>query len=95
MKVTEEEVKHISGLARLKFNDDEIQKYTKDLGEIAEFVEKLNEVNVEGVSPTAHILDIKNVFRKDDLKESYNREELFRNAPSFEAGCISVPKVVE
>lgn len=95
MKVTEEEVKHIAGLARLKFSDDEIQKYTKDLGEIAEFVEKLNEVNVEGVSPTAHILDIKNVFRKDDLKESYNREELFRNAPSFEAGCISVPKVVE
>lgn len=95
MKVTEEEVKHIAGLARLKFSDDEIQKYTKDLGEIAEFVEKLNEVNVEGVSPTAHILDIKNVFREDDLKESYNREKLFRNAPSFEAGCISVPKVVE
>lgn len=95
MKVTEEEAKHIASLARLKFSDQEIQKYAKDLGDIAEFVEKLNEVNVEGITPTAHILNIKNVFRKDELMESYNREELFRNAPSWDAGCISVPKVVE
>lgn len=95
MKVTSEEVKHIAKLARLNLNDQEVEKYTKDLGAIAEFVEKLNEVNVEGVSATAHILDVKNVFRKDELKDSVNREELFKNAPSWEAGCISVPKVVE
>ena len=95
MKISEEEVKHIAGLARLKFNDEEVQKLTKDLGSIVEFAETLNEINVEGITPTAHILDIKNVFRKDELKESYNREELLKNAPSKDAGCISVPKVVE
>lgn len=95
MKITTDEVKHIASLARLKLSDEEVEKYAKDLGDIAEFVEKLNEVDVEGISPKAHILDIKNVFRKDELKPSYVREELFRNAPSWEAGCISVPKVVE
>lgn len=95
MKISEEEVKHIANLARLKFNDEEVQKLTKDLGSMVEFAETLNEVNVEGITPTAHILDIKNVFRKDELKGSYEREELLKNAPSKEAGCISVPKVVE
>lgn len=95
MKVTEAEVKHIAKLARLKVTDDMVQKYVKDLGEISNFVEALNEVPTDGVMPTAHILDIKNVFRKDELVESYDRETLFQNAPSFESGCISVPKVIE
>ena len=95
MKISEDEVKHIASLAKLELNDSEIEKYAKDLGEIAEFVEKLNEVKTDGVKPTAHILDIKNVFRKDEKKESFDREEILKNAPSKDAGCISVPKVVE
>ena len=95
MKISEDEVKHIANLARLKFNDEEVIKLTKDLGSIVEFAGKLNEVNVDGVVPTAHILDIKNVFREDELKDSYDREELLKNAPSKDAGCISVPKVLE
>ena len=42
-----------------------------------------------------NILDIKNVFRKDQLKDSYDREEILMNAPEKQAGCVSVPKVVE
>lgn len=95
MKISKEEVKHIASLARLKLNDEEVDKYARDLGDIASFVEKLNEVDVTGIEPTAHILDMKNIFRKDELQDSYNREEILRNAPSKEAGCISVPKVVE
>lgn len=95
MKVTESEVVHIAKLARLKLTGSEVKKYAADLEEISAFVEKLNEIDTEGVFPTAHILDIKNIFRKDELKKSYNREELFQNAPSFESGCISVPKVIE
>ena len=55
MKVSEEEVRHIAGLARLKFTDEEIAKYTKDLASIVEFSEKLNEIDVSEVTPTAHI----------------------------------------
>lgn len=95
MKVTESEVKHIAKLARLKVTEEMVQKYVNDLGEISNFVESLNEIPTEVVIPTAHILNIQNVFRKDELKESYDRDTLFQNAPSFESGCISVPKVVE
>lgn len=95
MKISEEEVKHIANLAKLNLSEEEVQKYSKDLGEIATFVEKLNEVDVTGVEPTAHILDIKNVFRKDENISTFEREEILKNAPSKEAGCISVPRVVE
>ena len=95
MRISEEEVKHIASLAKLKLNEDEVTKYANELGQIAEFVDQLKEINVEGIKPTAHILDIKNVFRKDERKASFDREEILKNAPSKEAGCISVPKVVE
>ena len=95
MKITHEEVKHIAKLAKLSLSEDEVEKYAKDLGDIAGFVEKLNEVDVTGVNPTAHAVDKYNVFRQDKLKDSYNREAILKNAPSKEAGCISVPKVVE
>jgi aspartyl-tRNA(Asn)/glutamyl-tRNA(Gln) amidotransferase subunit C len=95
MSVSKEQVKHIANLSRLKLSDEELEKYTNDLSNIVEFAETLSEINVDGVEPTAHILQIQNVFRKDEVKESYNREELFANAPTKEAGCISVPKVVE
>ena len=95
MKISEEEVKHIAKLAKLDLNEAEVEKYAIELGQIAEFVEKLNEVDITGVKPTAHILDVKNVFRKDERTGSFNREEILKNAPSKDAGCISVPKVVE
>ena len=95
MKISNEEVKHIARLAKLSLSEEEIEKYSKDLGDIATFIEALNEVDISGVEPTAHVVDKKNVFRKDEMKDSFNREEILKNAPSKEAGCISVPKVVE
>ena len=50
---------------------------------------------MEGVKPTAHILDIKNVFREDNVEKSYDRELILKNAPEKEAGCVSVPQTVE
>lgn len=95
MKVDKETVKYIANLSKIKVSEDEIDKYSKDLSQVIQFVEVLNEVNIEGVKPTAHILNIQNVFRKDEVKPSYDRDELLANAPSKEAGCYSVPKVVE
>lgn len=95
MKISNEEVKHIAKLAKLSLSEEEVEKYAKDLESIATFMEKLNEVDITGVEPTAHIVDKKNVFRKDENKPSIEREQMLKNAPSKEAGCISVPKVVE
>ena len=95
MVISKDEVKHIARLAKLSLSEEEVEKYACDLGQIAEFVEQLNEIDISGVSPTAHVVDKKNVFRKDEKKESFPREQILKNAPSKEAGCISVPKVVE
>ena len=95
MSVSKEEVKHLAKLSRLEFDDKELDKITNDLSSIVEFANQLSKVDVEGVKPTAHILDIHNVFRKDEVHESYDREKLLQNAPTKAAGCVSVPKVVE
>ncbi len=95
MSISKEDVKKIASLSRLEFNEEELEKFTTDLSNIVDFANTLSEINVDGVKPTAHILDIKNVFRKDEIKESYDREEILKNAPDSEAGCVSVPKTVE
>ena len=95
MSVSKEDVKHIANLSKLNLTDEELDKYTTDLSNIVDFANELSNINVDGVKPTAHILDIKNVFRKDEVDASYDREEILKNAPSRDAGCISVPKVVE
>ena len=95
MSVSKEEVKHIAVLSKLQLTDQELEKYTSDLSNIVDFANELSNVDVDGTKPTAHILDIKNVFRKDEEQPSYDREEILKNAPSKDAGCVSVPKVVE
>lgn len=95
MSVSKEDVKHIAKLSKLNLTEKELEKYTNELSSIVDFANELSNINVEGIKPTAHILDIKNVFRKDEVQPSYDREEILKNAPSKDAGCVSVPKVVE
>lgn len=95
MSVSKEDVLHIAKLSRLSLTEQELEKYTTDLSNIVNFANELSNIDISDVKPTAHILDIKNVFRKDKVQESYDREEILKNAPTKDAGCISVPKVVE
>lgn len=95
MSVSKEEVKHIANLSKLYLTEEELESYTTNLSNIVNFANELTNIDVEGVKPTAHILDIKNVFREDKVEPSYEREEILKNAPTKEAGCVSVPKVVE
>lgn len=95
MGINKEQVESVAKLARLKLNEKQLEKYTADLSNIVDFANTLMEVDVSNVEPTAHILKIQNVFREDVINESYNRDELLKNAPTKEAGCISVPKTVE
>ena len=95
MSVSRDDVKHIANLSKLNLTDEELEKYTTELSDIVNFANELSSIDVNGVMPTNHILDIKNVFREDKSDISYNREEILKNAPTKEAGCISVPKVME
>lgn len=95
MSISNEEVNHLANLSKLNFSDEKLDKYAQELSKIVEFADTLSKVDINGVAPTAHILDIKNVFRKDEKENSYKREEILKNAPDSEAGCVSVPKTLE
>ena len=95
MKITREEVLHVAGLARLRFTEAQADTFSNQLGSILEYVEKLNELDLEGVEPTAHVHDIVNAFRADEVRPSLNNEQALANAPEPEEGCFKVAKVID
>ena len=95
MSISRDDVLHIANLSKLYIEEEKLEKYTKDLSNVVDLANSLEKVNVEGVNPTNHILDIKNVFREDEVVPSFNREDVLKNAPQAQGGCVSVPKVVE
>ncbi len=94
MKITKDEVLYVADLARLNLAEAAIEKFAGQIGEILEYVDKLNEVNTEGVRPTSHAISLTNAFREDEPKEHLDREKALANAPEKEAGSFIVPKVV-
>ncbi|TCK92888.1 aspartyl/glutamyl-tRNA(Asn/Gln) amidotransferase subunit C [Natranaerovirga hydrolytica] len=95
MKITREQVEHVANLARLNLTEEEKEQMTKDMEAIIGFADQLNDLDIETIDPTAHVIPMQNVFREDIKKESLNRDELLKNAPSKQNGCFSVPKIVE
>lgn len=95
MSISKEEVKHIASLAKLNLSDKEVEKYTEDLSNIVNYANELANININNVKPTNHILDVANVFREDQVRKSYERDKILKNAPTKAGGCISVPKVIE
>ena len=95
MSISVEEIKHLASLSRLNFSDEELVKFTKDMSGIVDMANEISTLDTDNVKPTAHILENINVYRKDEVGASYDREEILKNAPTKESGCISVPRVVE
>ncbi len=95
MSISREEIKHIADLSRINIEDNQLDKYAETLSGIVDMANQINNLNTDNVKPTAHILENVNVFRKDEVKPSYNRDKILENAPTKESGCISLPKVVE
>ncbi|MCL6098325.1 MAG: Asp-tRNA(Asn)/Glu-tRNA(Gln) amidotransferase subunit GatC [Bacteroidetes bacterium] len=94
MAVTKKDVEYIAALARLKFNDAELENYTHQLNDILKYVEKLNELNTDDVEPLSHPVENANVFREDKLKPSISTEEALKNAPNRTDEFFKVPKVI-
>lgn len=94
MKVTRELVIHIAELAHLKLKEDEIEKFQKELNQILEYVENLNEIDTSNVEPLSHPLPAINVFREDNVQESIPREEALKNAPDATEEFFKVPRVI-
>jgi aspartyl-tRNA(Asn)/glutamyl-tRNA(Gln) amidotransferase subunit C len=95
MKVTLNTIKHVANLARLNLTSDEMNKLTFEMENILSYVDMLDELDMENVEPTAHIMSIHNVLRDDEIHDSFDREDILKNAPSQDKGCFKVPKIVE
>ncbi|MFZ2087159.1 MAG: Asp-tRNA(Asn)/Glu-tRNA(Gln) amidotransferase subunit GatC [Desulfobaccales bacterium] len=94
MALTREEVLHVAKLARLSLNPEEVDLFTRQLNNILAYVEKLQEVDTDGVPPMAHAVPIFNVFREDEVAPSLSRDEGLANAPAQEEGTFVVPRVI-
>jgi len=95
MAAAEIDVKYVAHLARISLTPDEEQKLSAQLGNILGYIEKLREVNVSGVEPTAHAFPLVNVTRPDEIQASIANDDALRNAPAKANGLFIVPKIVE
>jgi aspartyl-tRNA(Asn)/glutamyl-tRNA(Gln) amidotransferase subunit C len=95
MEVNDALVENLANLARLQFNEQEKEIIKKDLQRMIHFVDKLNELNTEGVEPLLHMTEAINVLREDVVKGSITREEGLKNAPDTDGVFFKVPKVIK
>jgi aspartyl-tRNA(Asn)/glutamyl-tRNA(Gln) amidotransferase subunit C len=95
MSATELDVKYVAHLARLKLSPEEERKFGAQLGHILGYVEKLNQLEVSQIEPTAHAIPRVNVTRPDETRPSLPHEQALRNAPATANGLFIVPKIVE
>ncbi|MBQ9244924.1 Asp-tRNA(Asn)/Glu-tRNA(Gln) amidotransferase subunit GatC [bacterium] len=93
MMISTDDVKHVAKLARLELTDDEINKYSKQLGDILKYVEQMNEIDTTGIEPMPHAIPVYNVMREDIVKYEQTKQELMANAPYEEDGFFRVPKI--
>ena len=91
--ITIKEVEHVAKLARLELTEEEKVKFSKQLGDILEYAQQMNEIDTEGVEPMSHAIPIVNVMREDKVVHEVSREELMANAPLKENGFFRVPKI--
>jgi aspartyl-tRNA(Asn)/glutamyl-tRNA(Gln) amidotransferase subunit C len=93
--LTINEVEHVARLARLELSAEEKERFTHQLNDILQYVEKLKELDTDGVEPTAHVIPLQNVLREDAVRPSLDREDVLANAPDREEAFFKVPKIIE
>ena len=94
-KLTEEQVRHVAKLGRLRLTDDEVQQMAVKLSAVLDYVSTLSAIDVEGVEPMAHPIDVSNAFREDVPKPGLSVETVLANAPDQSPPFFKVPKVID
>ena len=89
------DVKYVAHLARIALTPEEEQRIGRQLSQVLAYIEKLNQLDVSSVEPTAHAVPLVNVTRPDEVRPSLSNEEALRNAPSHARGLFIVPKIVD
>jgi aspartyl-tRNA(Asn)/glutamyl-tRNA(Gln) amidotransferase subunit C len=89
--IDREQVLHVALLARLKLSDEEVERMASELSGILEHVEHINELDLDNVEPTSHVVAIENVLRPDKPRPSWSRDEVLERAPDPAGGSFRVP----
>ena len=95
MQIDAKRVRELAELAQLELGPDEVERMGVDLQAILTYVEKLGELDTDGVPPTAHVLDLATPLRDDRVRDVLPAEQALRNAPKRDAQAMVVPKVIE
>jgi aspartyl-tRNA(Asn)/glutamyl-tRNA(Gln) amidotransferase subunit C len=93
-KLSDEQVRHVAKLSRLKLSDAQVQHFAGQLSSVLEYISKLNELDVDEVEPMAHAADVVNVLRVDQPGESLSVAQALANAPEVSEPFFKVPKVL-
>ncbi len=94
-RISKEEILHLAHLARLDLDEAAVDAMQQDMDKILTFVDKLNELDVEGVEPLKYMNDDINVLRKDEVRQEFTQAQALRNAPQKDSDYIKVPKVLK
>ena len=95
MSIDKDTVKHISKLARISLDEKKIDNLSKDLSSIMKFIEKLNELNTDKITPLTSIINTSLKSREDEVKDGKIRDQILKNSPEKNEEFFVVPKVVE
>lgn len=93
--ISDETIEYVGILAKLELSGEEKEQAKKDMMSMLNYIDKLNELDTEGVEPMSHIFPVNNVFREDIIENGDERENILKNAPEQKDGAFKVPKTVE
>jgi aspartyl-tRNA(Asn)/glutamyl-tRNA(Gln) amidotransferase subunit C len=89
--IDRDQVLHVARLARLRLNDEEVERMSGELSGILDHVERISELDLDGVEPTSHVIALKNVLRPDEPRPSWDRDDVLERAPDPAGGAFRVP----
>ena len=89
--IEREQVLHVAKLARLRLSDNEVERMAGELSGILDHVDRIGELDLDGVEPTSHVVELQNVLRPDEPRPSWSREAVLEQAPDPAEGAFRVP----
>ena len=95
MKIDKPQVEHVAQLARLQFNEEQLELFVSQLNTILDYFDKLQDLDTRAIEPTSHAVALQNALRNDTVNSFVEKDLLLHNAPSEENRYFKVPKVIE
>lgn len=93
--ISDDTIEYVGILAKLELSPEEKEQAKKDMGSMLDYIDKLGELDTQGVEPMSHVFPVKNVFREDKVTNGDMREKILRNAPEEKDGMFAVPRTFE